>query len=163
MRRNIASSFARSLCWVGIIGIGVGVWLLNAAAPASLSVRLLQLLAFSLLTLVTWVAYPEAGLLRVGERLALFRAGLELSQSLPIMPGNSDMLDWCIDCSAIGAVLSVIWLARKMWLGFIEIDEERAVPRKAVWTLDCEIIDMKEWKARAAARTSPATMAGQRL
>lgn len=162
MRRNFAASFARPLCWASILGTGAGVWLLDAWEASSLSIRLLQLLAFSLLTLVTWVAYSEAGLLRVGERLVLFRAVLEVGQSAPMAPGNCDMLDWCLDCCAIGLAMSVVWLGREIWLGIMAIDEERTSSRKAVGT-PCEIIDMKEWKARTAARTSSVTMAGQRL
>jgi len=140
----------------------VGLCLLDASGPSFLYIRLLQLLAFLLLTLVTWVAYPEIGLWRIGERLALFRAMLELGQSVPIMPGSCDMLDWCLDCCAIGAMLSVIWLVRKIWLGLIAIDEEWADPPLAAGVSSCEIIDMQEWKAQVTARTSSATMAGQR-
>lgn len=160
MNRNIAASFARPLCWISAVGIGTAVWLLDAWGSVSLSIRLLQLLAFALLTLVTWVAYPEAGILRIGERLALFRAVLELGQSLT--PGRCDILDWCLDCCAIGAVLFVIWLARKIWLSLLAIDEERAVRRKAVWAPDCEIIDMQEWKERATARPPSVVTVGHR-
>ena len=121
---------------------------------------LLQLLAFSFLTLVTWVAYGDAGLLRVGERLVLFRAVLELVQSVSIVPGTCDLLDWCRDCCAIVAVLTVIGLARKAWFGLVAIDEEGSAAQKATSTPGCEIVDMKEWKMRARAIAAPASNAG---
>lgn len=162
MRRNIAASFAKPLCWAAIAGVGAGVWVLDALGHFPLSIRPLQFLAFSLLTLVTWVAYADTGLVRVGERLVLFRAVLELSQSVPMTPGSSKLLDWFLDCCAIGAALSVIWLARRIWLGLIAIDDEGYAPQKAGSAPGCEIIDMKEWKARTAYRASSATRAGHR-
>lgn len=149
MRRNIAASFARPFCWAGVAGAGAGIWLFDVSGSSAVSIMLLQLLAFSFLTLVTWVAYGDAGLLRVGERLVLFRAVLELGQSVSIVPGTCDLLDWCRDCSAILAVLIVIGLARKAWLGLVAIDEEGSAPRKAISASGCEIIDMKAWKMRA--------------
>jgi len=162
VRRDIAASFARPLCWAGLAGIGAGVWLLDVSGHFPLSIRSLQFLAFSLLTLVTWLAYADTGLVRIGERLVLFRAVLELGRSAPMMAGSSNLLDWFLDCCAIGVVLSVIWLAREIWLGLIAIDDEGSFPQKAAPAPGCEIIDMKEWKARTASRTSSVTRSGHR-
>lgn len=139
-----------------------GIWILDASGPVTLPIRFLQLLAFSLLTLVTWLAYFEAGLWRVGERLILFRAVLELGRSLPFVPGRCNLLDWCLDCLGIGAALAALWLAREAWRRFVAICQEGSSGQNAVIRSSCEIIDMKEWKRRADATARSATIAGNR-
>jgi len=160
--RNILAAFAKPLCWIGLTVAVAGIWILDASGPVTLPIRILQLLAFSLLTLVTWLAYFEAGLWRVGERLILFRAVLELGQSLPFIPGRCDLLDWSLDCLGIGVAMGALWLARKAWRRFVAEWQEGSSRQNVVIRSSCEIIDMKEWKRRADATARSATIAGNR-
>lgn len=69
-------------------------------------------LAFSVLALLGSAAYPRMPLLRLGERLSFLGALIEVTQSIPALHRDCDILDWVTDTVAIVVVLTVVALAR---------------------------------------------------
>lgn len=69
-------------------------------------------LAFSILALLGAAAYPRMPLLRLGERLSFLGALIEVTQSIPALHRDCDILDWVTDTVAIIAALTVIALVR---------------------------------------------------
>jgi hypothetical protein len=62
---------------------------------------------FAALTALGLWAFPTAGLIRTGERMALFGAAIELVQGLPAIGRSCDLFDWLADLAASFAVLVV--------------------------------------------------------
>ena len=69
-------------------------------------------LAFAVLALLGALAYRATRLLRIGERLSLLGAAIELVQSIPGLHRDCDILDWVTDTIAVGIVLVLVWAWR---------------------------------------------------
>ncbi len=72
-----------------------------------------HMLAFGTLAVLAAIAWPRAELLRVGERLSFLGALIEVTQSIPALHRDCDIMDWVADTSVIVGVLVVVWLARR--------------------------------------------------
>jgi hypothetical protein len=72
-----------------------------------------HMLAFGVLTILCVMAYPEAQLLRIGERLSFLGAMIELVQSIPMLHRDCDIMDWAADTSIIIGVLAIVALSRR--------------------------------------------------
>jgi uncharacterized membrane protein YjjP (DUF1212 family) len=68
-------------------------------------------LGFAVLTFLAIAAYPRASRLRIGERMALFGALIELVQGLPVIGRSCDLYDWLADFAAIAMVLTLTAIA----------------------------------------------------
>ncbi len=70
-------------------------------------------LAFATLTVLADFAFPAAPRLRIAERLSFLGALIEVTQSIPALHRDCDILDWIADTLAILAVTGLIALWRK--------------------------------------------------
>lgn len=68
--------------------------------------------AFGTLTLLSVLAFPDASLLRIGERLSFLGAMIEVLQSIPSLHRDCDIMDWVADTTIIVAVLVVVRIGR---------------------------------------------------
>lgn len=73
-----------------------------------------HMLAFGVMTILSVMAYPNASLLRIGERLSFLGAMIELVQSIPALHRDCDIMDWVADTAIIIVVLAVVALKRRM-------------------------------------------------
>ena len=73
-----------------------------------------HMLAFTTLTLLSALAYPQAPLLRIAERLSFLGALIEVFQSIPALHRDCDVRDWIADTVAILAVLAVVAMVRAL-------------------------------------------------
>ncbi len=65
-------------------------------------------LAFLTLTILACMGFPQAPLLRIGERLSFLGALIEVAQSLPALHRDCDILDWLADTAAIAVILLIV-------------------------------------------------------
>lgn len=72
-----------------------------------------HMLAFATLALLAAYGYPEASLLRIGERLSFLGALIEVAQSVPALHRDCDIWDWVADTTAIAVILLLVWSARR--------------------------------------------------
>lgn len=70
--------------------------------------------AFGTLTLLSVLAFPQASLWRVGERLSFLGAMIEVVQSIPALHRDCDIMDWVADTAIIIGVLVVVRIGRGM-------------------------------------------------
>lgn len=70
--------------------------------------------AFATLTVLAVTAFPAMELLRVGERLSLFGALIEVVQATPALHRDCDIFDWVADTLMIALVLVSIALYRRL-------------------------------------------------
>lgn len=164
MRRDIAAIIAKPLFWTGVAFTLTGAWIFGGHDGEAMPYRLLPMFAFALLAVAARIAYPAAGLRRTGERLILFRAILELLQSISIVPGTCDVMDWGLDCLGIGSALLMLWFVRGIWLSILAIDQREPSPGAMGGALEasCEVIDMQEWQSRMRANSSAVPLQGRR-
>ena len=71
-------------------------------------------LAFLILTLLAAISYPSMPLPRVGERLSFLGAMIEVTQSIPALHRDCDILDWVVDTTVILVTLVVVWAYRRI-------------------------------------------------
>lgn len=76
-----------------------------------------HVVAFGVLTTLAVLAYPQAELLRIGERLSFLGAMIELLQSIPSLHRDCDILDWAADTIIVAIVLLAVVLARDVTAG----------------------------------------------
>jgi hypothetical protein len=69
-------------------------------------------LAFVSLTILACAGFPNAALVRIGERLSFLGAIIEVVQSIPALHRDCDILDWLTDTGAIAAVLLIVGAGR---------------------------------------------------
>ncbi|TPG13225.1 hypothetical protein EAH84_06485 [Sphingomonas oligophenolica] len=72
-----------------------------------------HMLVFGMLTILAVAGYPEAELLRIGERLSFLGALIEVLQSIPSLHRDCDIRDWVADTLVIVVVLLVVVAYRK--------------------------------------------------
>ncbi|MDQ2893645.1 MAG: hypothetical protein M3R64_11245 [Pseudomonadota bacterium] len=72
-----------------------------------------HMLAFGTLTIFAVAGYPQAELLRIGERLSFLGALIEVLQSIPSLHRDCDIRDWLADTLVIIVVLLVVVAYRK--------------------------------------------------
>lgn len=70
-------------------------------------------LAFVTLSVLAALAFPEAALPRIGERLSFLGALIEVFQSIPSLHRDCDVMDWVFDTVAITVALLLIVALRK--------------------------------------------------
>ena len=69
-------------------------------------------LAFVVLSVLAAGAWPNASLLRIGERLSFFGALIEVVQSIPALHRDCDIMDWITDTVAIAITLLIVRTVR---------------------------------------------------
>lgn len=70
--------------------------------------------AFMVLSLLAALAYPDARLTRIGERLSFLGALIEVAQSIPALHRDCDIRDWAADTGAIIAMLLIVAGIRRL-------------------------------------------------
>ena len=70
-------------------------------------------LAFATLTLLGTYAFPKMPRWHLAERLSFLGALIEVTQSIPALHRDCDILDWIADTLAIIVMTLLIWLWRK--------------------------------------------------
>ena len=65
-------------------------------------------LAFVTLSVLAAGGWPDAPLLRVGERLSFVGALIEVVQAIPALHRDCDIMDWLTDTVAIIVALAVV-------------------------------------------------------
>ncbi|MEO5866890.1 MAG: hypothetical protein ABIS14_16355 [Sphingomonas sp.] len=70
--------------------------------------------AFAVIAWLSVLAYPNARLARIGERLSFLGALIEVAQSIPALHRDCDIFDWFADTGAIIAALLVAWVFRRI-------------------------------------------------
>lgn len=71
--------------------------------------------AFGTLTMLAVMGWPDASLLRIGERLSFVGALIEVVQSIPALRRDCDINDWLADTLVIVVVLTIVYLRRKLF------------------------------------------------
>ena len=74
--------------------------------------KYLHMLAFGTLTILACAGFPQAELLRIGERLSFLGALIEVVQAIPALHRDCDIMDWVADTAVIAGVLVVVALVR---------------------------------------------------
>lgn len=72
-----------------------------------------HMMAFGTLTILAVAGWPNAELLRTGERLSFVGALIEVVQSIPALHRDCDIMDWIADTTVIIGVLLVVVLVRR--------------------------------------------------
>ncbi|HEY1604302.1 MAG TPA: hypothetical protein VGF77_01740 [Allosphingosinicella sp.] len=67
-----------------------------------------HIIAFVTLSVLASLAYPGAGLLRIGLLLSLFGAAIELLQAIPVLHRDSSFWDWIADTAAVAVTLALV-------------------------------------------------------
>jgi hypothetical protein len=70
-------------------------------------------LAFMTLTLLGAISYPRMPLPRLGERLSFLGAMIEVTQSIPALHRDCDIMDWVTDTAVILVTLVLIRAYRR--------------------------------------------------
>jgi len=83
--------------------------------------------AFGTLALLGSGAYHRMPLLRLAERLSFLGALIEVTQSIPALHRDCDILDWLTDTAAVLAVTGLIALFRRR----LPTEPERRLSSKA--------------------------------
>ena len=114
-----AVMFNSSVCRVLLL-IAVATALTMALLPHppylpidSLGDKFEHSLAFVVMTTLAVMGFPEAPLLRIGERLSFLGALIEVFQSIPFLHRDCDVLDWITDTIAITVTLLVVRAIRR--------------------------------------------------
>jgi VanZ family protein len=102
------SNPAIALFWMMVsIALYVATTSAKIAAMPQVSDKFGHCLGFAVLTALAIAAYPQALRLRIGERMALFGAVIELVQGQPFIGRSCDLYDWLADIAAVSVVLIV--------------------------------------------------------
>lgn len=71
-----------------------------------------HMFAFAVLSALAAWSYPEAELLRIGERLSFLGALIEVLQAIPALHRDCDIRDWLADTASIAVILLLVASAR---------------------------------------------------
>jgi VanZ family protein len=71
-----------------------------------------HMLAFAVIAFLAAIAYPNARLARIVERLSFLGALIEITQSIPALHRDCDIFDWLADTAAVIVVLTIVALFR---------------------------------------------------
>ncbi|MET0269813.1 MAG: hypothetical protein ABW173_05230 [Sphingomonas sp.] len=83
------------------------------ALPGAPGDKVQHVAAFATLALLAALAYPQASLWRIGMRLALLGAAIEIVQAIPALHRDCSARDWLTDATAITIMLGLIALSRR--------------------------------------------------
>ena len=67
-----------------------------------------HIVAFVTLSVLASLAYPEAGLFRIGLLLSLYGAAIEVLQAIPVLHRDSSFWDWMADTAAVVVTLALV-------------------------------------------------------
>lgn len=73
-----------------------------------------HIIAFVTLSILACLAFPEAALARIGERLSFLGAVIEVVQNIPALHRDCDVYDWIAETIAIAVTLAAVALFRRM-------------------------------------------------
>jgi hypothetical protein len=82
--------------------------------PGAPSDKVQHILAFSVLTALAVIGYPQIPLLHIGLALAAFGALIEVIQLIPALNRSADFIDWVADVVAVAVVLLIAWPLREI-------------------------------------------------
>jgi VanZ family protein len=85
----------------------VAIWPAPLRLPGEPSDKMQHILAFASLAALAIAAYRAASPLSIVAGLALFGALIELTQAIPALNRDADLLDWIADVAAVSAVVVV--------------------------------------------------------
>lgn len=101
--------------WFAALGAFVFAILPAEDAPKlANSDKIEHMLAFLTLSILGRLAYPRRSAWRLAIGLALFGAGIELTQMIPALHRDASIGDWIADCGAALAGIILIGLIVKM-------------------------------------------------
>lgn len=84
------------------------------ALPGQPGDKVQHVAAFTTLALLGALAYPRMALPRLGLRLSLLGAAIELCQSIPALHRDCSVWDWAADTAAIAVTLTIVaWWRRR--------------------------------------------------
>ncbi|HEX5181551.1 MAG TPA: hypothetical protein VFW19_00225 [Allosphingosinicella sp.] len=72
-----------------------------------------HIIAFVTLSVLAGLAYPGAGLLRIGLLLSVFGAAIEVLQAIPVLHRDSSFWDWVADTAAVVVTLTLVHLFQR--------------------------------------------------
>lgn len=100
---------ARLLFWLALIGAAVMACLPQPPhLPTDrLGDKFNHVLAFSVLSALAAVSWPQAPRWRTIERLSFFGALIEVAQSIPALHRDCDIRDWIADTLAVMVVTGI--------------------------------------------------------
>ena len=105
----LAASF-----WFALAFTLVMAWLPHPpSVPGNPNDKIQHIAAFTCLSLVGAVAFPNLSLARLGERLSFLGAIIEVVQSTPALHRDCDVRDWIADTVAIVIVLLAVAAFRR--------------------------------------------------
>lgn len=81
--------------------------------PGSPSDKIQHMLAFATLGILAGMAFPRTSLPALLVRLSLFGAVIELTQAIPALNRDSDLVDWLADIVACALALAAFGLWRR--------------------------------------------------
>jgi hypothetical protein len=110
MRRIALAGFF----WLALAFTLVMAWLPHPpSVPGNPNDKMQHIAAFSCLSLVGAVAFPNLSLARLGERLSFLGAIIEVVQSISALHRDCDVRDWIADTIAIVIVLLAVAAYRR--------------------------------------------------
>jgi VanZ family protein len=80
--------------------------------PGEPNDKVQHMAAFATLALLGAFAYPRLALLRLLVGLSMFGALIELTQAIPALRRDAELLDWVADTFAAGVVLLIVHALR---------------------------------------------------
>jgi hypothetical protein len=100
--------------WLALAFTLVMAWLPHPpSVPGNPNDKIQHIAAFSCLSLVGAVAFPDFSLVRLGERLSFLGAVIEVVQSIPALHRDCDVRDWIADTIAVVIVLLAVAAFRR--------------------------------------------------
>ena len=100
--------------WLALAFTLVMAWLPHPpSVPGNPNDKIQHIAAFTCLSLVGAVAFPNFSLARLGERLSFLGAVIEVVQSIPALHRDCDVRDWIADTIAIVIVLLAVAAFRR--------------------------------------------------
>lgn len=104
---------ARFLFWGALAFALYMAWTPQPTTPVEVGDKYLHMLAFGTLTILACAGYPQAELLRLGERLSFLGALIEVVQAMPAVHRDCDIMDWVADTAVVAGVVVVVWVVRR--------------------------------------------------
>lgn len=94
------------------------------AVPGNPQDKVQHIAAFVVLSALAAAAFPQARLLRIGERLSFMGALIEVVQNIPALHRDCDIVDWLADTAAIAVTLMLVawWRKRRSLPASAEVE-----------------------------------------
>ncbi len=109
IRRLLSYAFWAAL----VIGFVIATLPKPIALPGQPSDKIQHILAFLTFAALGALAYPRAGVLKMGLGLSAYGALIEVAQMIPALRRHAELLDWVADTVAAFLVLILFALARR--------------------------------------------------